>query len=106
MMTRAAARSSSVRARENAPIGYSIQAPKAQCLTGMVLSDVCVNVLRKLGGLVAIGTLVLGRHAALVAQVPRHVLLQGEAAVAARTVVTLVHGVHFAPSPGGVLAST
>lgn len=72
----------------------------------MILSDVRVNVLGKLGGLVAIGTLVLGRHAALVAQVPRHVLLQGEAAVAARTVVTLVHGVHFAPSPGDVLTST
>lgn len=72
----------------------------------MILSDVRVNVLGKLGGLVAIGTLVLGRHAALVTQMPRHVLLQGEAAVAARTVVTLVHGVHFAPSPGGVLTST
>lgn len=71
----------------------------------MILSDVCVNVLREFGGLVAVRALVLGRHAALVAQMPRHVLLQGEAAVAAWAVVTLVHGVHFAPFPGGVLVA-
>lgn len=64
-----------------------------------------VNVLRELGGLVAVRALVLGRHAALVAQVSRHVLLQGEAAVAARAVVTLVDGVNFPPPPGA-LAST
>lgn len=83
----------------------SVQSSEAQSLTGVVLSDVRVNVLCELGGFLAIWALVLGRHAALVAQVSRHVLLQGEAAVAARAVVTLVHGVNFTPLPGA-LAST
>jgi len=68
----------------------------------MVLSDVRVNVLRELGGLLAVRTLVLGRHTALVAQVPRHVLLQSEAVVAARAVVILVYGVHASPLPGAL----
>jgi len=72
----------------------------------MILSDVRVNVLREFGGFVAIRALILGRHAALVAQMPRHVLLQGEAAVTAWAVVTLVQGIRFAPFPGGVLAGT
>lgn len=80
-------------------VRLSIQPYEAQRLTGMVLADVRVNVLRELGGLVAVRALVLGRHAALVTQMPRHVLLQGEAAVAARTVMALVHGVNFTPSP-------
>lgn len=84
----------------------SIQPPEAQGLTGMILPDMRVNVLREFGGLFAVRALILGRHPALVAQMPRHVLLQGEAAVAAWTVVTLVHGVHFAPLPGRVLADT
>lgn len=84
----------------------SVQPPEAQGLTGMILSDMRVNVLREFREFVAVRALILGRHAALVAQMPRHVLLQGEAAVAAWAVVTLVHGVLFAPLPGGVLAGT
>lgn len=84
---------------------YLIQPSKAQSLTGMILSDMCVNVLREFGGLVAVRALILGRHATLMAQMPRHVLLQGEATVAAWAVVTLVHGVHFASFPAGVLGT-
>lgn len=72
----------------------------------MVLPDVSVNVLGELGWLVAVRTLVLGRHAALVAEVSRHVLLQGETTIATGTIVALVHGVHLAPVPGNVLAGT
>lgn len=60
----------------------------------MVLSDVHVNVLRILGELVAIRTLVLWFHATLVTQVPRHVLLLGETTIAPGTVMILVQRVH------------
>lgn len=85
---------------------HSIQSLETQGLTGMVLSDVRVNVLRELGELLAVRALVLGRHAALVAQMPRHVLLQSEAVVAARAVVTLVYGVHAPTFPSGTLPDT
>lgn len=87
-------------------IARSIQSVETQSLTGVVLSDVRVNVLRELGGLLAVRTLVLGRHAALVTQMPRHILLESEAVVAARAVVILVYGVYASPLPGGPLPGT
>lgn len=77
----------------------SVQSPEAQSLTRVVSADVRVNVLCELGGLVAVRALVFGRHAAFVAEMPRHVLLQGEAAIAARAVMALVQGVNVTPPP-------
>lgn len=53
----------------------SVEPFEAERLTRMILPDVGVNILGKLGGLVAVRTLVFRRHAALVAQMSRHVFL-------------------------------
>lgn len=55
--------------------GDLVEPFKAQHLTRMILPDVGVNVLGKLGGLVAVRTLIFRRHTALVTQMPRHIFL-------------------------------
>lgn len=63
------------RIRRDLSIVSSVEPFKAQRLVRVIFPDVGVNVLGKLGKLVAVGTLIFRRHTTLVTQMPRHVFL-------------------------------